>query len=81
MIKLGSTYTDIITGFKGVATGYVQYITGCNQALLAPQSSNGDFKESTWIDEIRLEVDTNFSPIELKKDEGSVGFDKPAPRI
>ncbi len=29
MIELGRTYKDRITGFKGVATGFVEYLTGC----------------------------------------------------
>lgn len=36
-VGLGETYEDCITGFTGVAVGYVQYLTGCNQALLVPR--------------------------------------------
>lgn len=28
VIKLGATYKDAITGFTGIATGEVRYITG-----------------------------------------------------
>ena len=37
---LGHQVEDIITGFKGTATGYVKYLSGCNQVLIerkAPQ--------------------------------------------
>ncbi len=55
MIKLGLTYTDQITGFKGVATGHVEYITGCNQTLLAPKvGKDGVKKDAEWFDDDRL---------------------------
>ncbi len=39
-IILGNTYADKITGFKGVATGHCEYITGCAQTLLQPVSED-----------------------------------------
>lgn len=78
MTTLGATYRDKITGFQGVATGYVSYITGCNQVLLAPKSTDGTLKSSEWLDEQRLDrvaVDV------LTLDNGvSPGSDKAAPR-
>lgn len=57
MIELGRKYKDKITGFEGTATGYVQYITGCNQALIVPPlSSDGSLRESQWLDVQRLAV-------------------------
>ena len=78
-IQLGATYTDVITGFKGVAIGYVKYLTGCNQALITPRvGTDGVAKESHWYDEQRLKIDTLQDPIVL--DNGKTpGFDKPAP--
>lgn len=78
MTTLGATYRDKITGFTGVATGYVTYITGCNQVLIAPASTDGSLKSSEWIDEQRLER----RPIEIiTLDNGHApGFDTPAPR-
>ena len=79
MAQLGATYTDKITGFEGVATGYVQYITGCNQLLLAPKSTDGTMKEPQWIDEQRLEVITRSPVIEI--DNGNnPGCDRAPPR-
>lgn len=79
MIKLGSKATDKITGFTGVVTGYVTYLTGCNQVLLAPKvGKDGAAKEAHWYDEQRVSVDAKFKPIAL--DNGAApGFDKPAP--
>lgn len=79
MIRLGQTYSDKITGFEGVATGYVQYISGCNQVLLSPTvSGDGDMIEPQWIDEQRLK-ESMVPAIEL--DNGSSpGFSNPAPK-
>jgi hypothetical protein len=55
-IIFGANYKDLITGFKGIAIGYVEYITGCNQVLIVPKSDNSnEKKDSHWIDEQRLE--------------------------
>lgn len=56
-IKLGSQAKDIISGFKGTVTGYVQYISGCNQYLLSAKvAKDGALKESHWFDEQRVEA-------------------------
>jgi hypothetical protein len=79
MIELGKTYRDKITGFEGVATGCVTYLTGCNQVLLAPRvGEDGTMRDSAWLDEQRLE-ETNHPQIKLDNTKGN-GFDKPAPR-
>lgn len=55
-IVLGRTYRDCITGFQGVATGYVTYLTGCNQVVVSPGlNKDGEFQEGHWFDETRLE--------------------------
>ncbi len=52
----GKKTKDTITGFSGVAIGYCQYSTGCNQILIAPSTSkDGEFRESNWFDEQRVE--------------------------
>lgn len=77
-IVMGKTYKDRITGFKGVCTGYCQYITGCSQALLSPACrEDGTVVDSRWFDEQRLE-DCGVKAIEI--DNGSTpGCDMPAP--
>jgi len=58
MIRLGSKVSDQITGFSGEVTGFVTYVSGCNQALVVPKVATDDaFKDSRWFDEQRLEVD------------------------
>lgn len=80
MIILGAAYIDKITGFRGVATGYVQYISGCNQALLAPQvGDDGGLRDSQWFDLQRLEPVVGWVPIQL--DNGATpGADRAAPK-
>lgn len=74
----GRTFTDKITGFTGVCTGYVEYITGCNQLLLVPKSEGGKAPEGAWFDEQRCVLDENVPLIEL--DNGaSPGCDIAAP--
>ena len=54
-VELGATYRDMITGFTGIATGRVEYITGCNQVLLAPKTDKTNkLSGSEWIDLERL---------------------------
>jgi hypothetical protein len=57
---------DRITGFSGVVTGFVTYLSGCNQALVVPKvGKDGSFKEGQCFDEQRLEVDKKCSVIKL----------------
>lgn len=80
-VELGVTVEDVITGFKGTVTGIVHYITGCDQALVAPRGLDGDGKirDSQWFDVQRLVVDAKVARIVL---DNSVtpGFDKAAPK-
>jgi len=54
-LEIGKKYRDKITGFEGVCTGRVTYISGCNQALIAPPAKDGAFVDVQWFDEQRLE--------------------------
>ena len=78
-IELGKKCEDSITGFVGIATGYCQYLSGCNQVLLTPRvDSNGSKVESHWIDEQRLVIFPNETVV-LNNGENP-GFGKPAPK-
>lgn len=74
----GYTVKDVVTGFVGVVTGTVHYITGCNQCLVQPSATeDGKIPEGCWIDEQRLEV---ASEIPIVLDNGAnPGFDKAPP--
>ncbi len=80
-IELGHTYTDSITGFRGIAIGHCIYLTGCNQTLLQPTGKAGATKpESHWFDDQRLQHYDKAKAISL--DNGKTpGCDKPAPKI
>lgn len=72
---------DMVTGFKGTVIGFCTYTTGCNQYLLAPSvGADGDFKESRWFDEARLQVleeRQDIKNVDLVGDTN--GADRPAP--
>lgn len=78
MIEIGSEVQDVITGFKGIVTGRVEYITGCNQVLVAPKAAkDGSMRDSTWIDEQRVKVTKKAKTF---FDNGKTpGFDKQPP--
>jgi hypothetical protein len=80
MVQLGARYVDKITRFSGVATGRAEYISGCTQVLLAPGvDKDGNWKDSNWFDEQRLQVVPGSDVITL--DNGDTpGFDKAAPK-
>lgn len=55
-MDLGITVQDRVTGFQGVVTGFVQYLTGCNQALVVPRvGPDGAAKDAAWFDVQRLD--------------------------
>jgi hypothetical protein len=81
MITLGATYKDTITDYDGVAVGYVQYLTGCNQALLVPKiDKDGKRRDGEWFDEQRLNQ-VGKKVIALPNSRNvNPGFDQEAPK-
>lgn len=76
---LGTRVRDRITGFSGVVTGYVQYISGCNQVLVNPGvDKDGKLMDGNWFDVQRVERIDN-SLIVLENGE-TPGCDAPAPK-
>lgn len=78
-IELGATMRDRITGFQGVVTGRVNYLTGCNQALIAPPlGPDGSIRCAEWFDDQRLErVDAEVIRLDNSY---NTGCDKSAPK-
>jgi hypothetical protein len=77
-INLGDRVRDEITGFVGIVTGLVSYISGCDQALLAPPvAEDGSHREGRWYDLDRLVV--LEAAVFSVREAASVGFDTPAP--
>ncbi|MCC6071445.1 hypothetical protein ACFSQU_18050 [Massilia sp. GCM10020059] len=80
MIDLGRTYKDKITGFEGVATGFVRYISGCNQALLSPRvGGDGALREAQWFDQQRLDPVSQY-PVVALDNGASPGCDRAGPK-
>jgi hypothetical protein len=71
-MSLGFKGRDLITGFSGIITGKVHYITGCNQLLLTPSiGADGKPGEAQWIDEQRVELEGSDPAVALT---GPVGY-------
>lgn len=77
-IKNGESVRDTITGFTGIVTGIVNYLTGCRQMLVQPPvDDKGDARKSQWYDEDRLErVDAPRRRLSISH----AGSDEEAPR-
>jgi len=55
--ELGIKAKDVVTGFEGIITGRVLYITGCDQYLIHPPVDKaGKPVDPRWYDEKRIEV-------------------------
>ena len=77
-VILGEEYRDNITGFQGTATGHVNYISGCDQTLLAPRAKeDGSLVSGVWFDDDRLVHAESGNPIDIKGP--TTGADMPAP--
>ncbi len=77
-IELGSRVRDQITGFEGVVTGRVEYLTGCAQYLVQPavKKDSGEWIDARWLDEDRL--DETADPASAMR-VARPGADQPAP--
>lgn len=71
--KLGIKAEDKITGFTGILTGYVKYLTGCDQYLVAPKvDKEGKHIDARWYDVNRLkQIKENKIEIDTSKDNGA----------
>ena len=77
-IELGKTAKDRITGFKGIVTGIVYYISGCHQALLTPPiDKDGKRRDGEWFDLQRLTV---LKDKKIVLDNEAPGFDQTPPQ-
>ena len=71
----GDLVIEKVTGFKGVITGSVYYLTGCNQYLVtAKAKSELSLAKAQWYDEGRIELlnekiisEEKLQPTESKK--------------
>jgi len=76
----GDRVRDKISGFEGIVTGSVYYITGCNQYLIQPKGDDPSKKpEANWFDEGRLETVKRCEIRELEVSGDENGPDLQAP--
>jgi hypothetical protein len=76
----GKEAIDLITGFRGIVIGFVQYVTGCDQYLITPRCESDNKKpEPEWFDVNRIEF---CSPVLVSVDTREHnGPDIAAPKI
>lgn len=76
-IALGDRVTDEISGFEGIVTGRVEYLSGCAQLLVMPRvSGDGSLRAAEWFDVERLRV-TEVRAVDMAT--RAAGADLPAP--
>ena len=55
--ELGKTAKDKITGFQGILTARVEYLTGCNRYCIQPKElKDGKPIDSIYFDEAQIEI-------------------------
>lgn len=62
MELLGYKVKDVITGYTGIASAYVSYITGCSQYGILGEMKEDKYPEIIYIDHQRL-VKVSKKPI------------------
>ena len=57
-IRLGAKVKDRISGFEGIASAKIEYLTGCTQIGVMPEglTADGKTKEWSYFDWQRLEI-------------------------
>jgi len=79
-VKLGVKAKDLVTGFEGIVTSKVEYLTGCTQFGLTPPAKDGKVESIEYFDGRRLEViGEGVSPAAVtdEKDPGGPNRDMP----
>lgn len=82
MLKLGDIAKDKISGFTGVVVARIDYLTGCTQYRLQPQSLHeGKPVDGFWFDDIVLQPCHDAAPVELVKPEFAGAFPPGGPVV
>lgn len=56
-VNLGDTVRCDVTGFEGIVTGRVRYLSKCVQVLVQPPlGPDGAYRDALWFDEPRVTV-------------------------
>lgn len=77
---MGKKVKDTVTGFTGIVTAVVEYISGCVQLGIQPVvDKDGKKMDSEYFDEQRVEaIDKN--PALSLDNAATTGFGDPAPK-
>lgn len=79
-LELGVEAQDKITGFQGIITAKIEYLTGCDQYCLTPKTKDGEVKENNYFDAGRLEVTGNGILPETVQTDKKGGPNRDCPR-
>lgn len=67
---LGFKVKDKVTGFKGIVTSKVEYLNGCVQVCVKPQTGkDGKMPDGQYIDIQQVEKISKTPVVELKTDD------------
>jgi len=80
MIQLGQQARDKVTGFEGIVTARVEYLTGCNQYGLTPPAREGKVEGTEYFDEARIDIVGRGILPEAVQGEAKGGPNRDAPR-
>lgn len=81
MLKLGLTGKDKITGFEGVLTAKVEYLTGCTQYCLTPKAVDNKLLDGSYFDEGRIEITGECVTKESIQAPANGGPQRDSPRV
>lgn len=78
---LGFYVSDTVTGFSGVVTGEVTYLTGCVQCLVQPRvkEEGAAIPDASWVDRSRLYVRQDHEPVVIAAPTLEPGCDRVQP--
>lgn len=63
-MNAGKPARDKVTGFQGVITARIEYLTGCAQYGIAPPAKDGKVENTQYFDETRVEILAGASVME-----------------
>lgn len=67
--EFGDEVEDKVTGFRGTLTGYARYLTGCDQCLVNPKTTDtSKYPDGTWLDENRLVLIKSGVDLDINND-------------
>lgn len=80
--ELGKEAEDVITGFKGIIVGRIEYLFGCNQYGIAPKTTKeGKIGDTSWFDEGRIKIiGKGIKPEKVRVEKNGADINRDAPK-